>query len=170
MGVTENLGFLSHPEISEYCYKRWHSVFPFNQLLSCDEASKWHFQRSHKINEVSMPSMHRLSLGPVVLKTICAFYDRYNIYSTDQKFQLKQFYKIWPEMKNFTCYFFHHKIMKWPWLSPETKISYLVIFVSGYHNVMRSRGISGKSSMWHFQFSIWLKCSFGEVHFAENPT
>ncbi len=24
--------------------------------------------------------------------------------------------------------------------------------------------------MWHFQFSIWLKCSLGEVHFAENPT
>ena len=28
---------------------------------------------------------------------------------------------------------------------------------------MRSRGISRKSDMWHFQFSIWLKCSFGEV-------
>ncbi len=24
--------------------------------------------------------------------------------------------------------------------------------------------------MWHFQFSIWLKCSFGKVHFAENLT
>ena len=39
--------------------------------------------------------------------------------------------------------------------------------------VMRSREISlkwVKSNMWHFQFSIWLKCSFGEVHFAENTT
>ena len=24
--------------------------------------------------------------------------------------------------------------------------------------------------MWHFQFHIWLKWSFGEVHFAENFT
>ncbi len=37
--------------------------------------------------------------------------------------------------------------------------------------VLRSRGISLKSNiMWHFQFSIWLKCPFGEVHFAENST
>ena len=34
--------------------------------------------------------------------------------------------------------------------------------------VMQSRGISWKSNMWHFQFSIWLECSLGEVHFAEN--
>ncbi len=26
------------------------------------------------------------------------------------------------------------------------------------------------SLMWHFQFSIWLKFSFGEVDLAENPT
>ena len=37
-------------------------------------------------------------------------------------------------------------------------------------NVMRSRGISRRSNMWHFQFSIWLMSSLGEVHFAENPT
>ncbi len=30
-------------------------------------------------------------------------------------------------------------------------------------------GISWKSNMWHFQFSIWLKSSLGEVYFAENP-
>ena len=38
--------------------------------------------------------------------------------------------------------------------------------------VMRSREISLKSNMWHFQFSIWLnlKYSFGEVHSAENFT
>ncbi len=36
--------------------------------------------------------------------------------------------------------------------------------------MMWSRGISRKLDMWHFQFSIWLKCSLGEVHFAENPT
>ena len=35
---------------------------------------------------------------------------------------------------------------------------------------MRSREINRNSHMWHFQFSIWLKCPFGEVHFAENPT
>ncbi len=35
---------------------------------------------------------------------------------------------------------------------------------------MRSRKISLNSNTWHFQFSIWLKCSFGEVHFAENST
>ena len=35
--------------------------------------------------------------------------------------------------------------------------------------VMQSRGISRKSHMWHFQFSIWLMSSLGEVHFAENP-
>ena len=35
---------------------------------------------------------------------------------------------------------------------------------------MQSRGISQKSNMWHFPFSIWLKPSLGEVHFAENPT
>ncbi len=34
---------------------------------------------------------------------------------------------------------------------------------------MRSCGISWNSHMWHFQFSIWLKCSLGEVHFAEKP-
>ncbi len=34
--------------------------------------------------------------------------------------------------------------------------------------VIWSREISLKLNMWHFQFSIWLKCSFGEVHFAEN--
>ena len=33
--------------------------------------------------------------------------------------------------------------------------------------VMRSREISCNSDMRHFQFSI--KCSFGEVHFAETP-
>ena len=35
---------------------------------------------------------------------------------------------------------------------------------------MQSREISQNSSMWNFQFSVWLKCSFGELHFAENPT
>ena len=35
-------------------------------------------------------------------------------------------------------------------------------------NMMRSREISLKSNLWHFQFSIWLKCSFEEVIFAEN--
>ena len=35
---------------------------------------------------------------------------------------------------------------------------------------MWSREISLKSNIWHFQFSIWLKCSFGEVHFVYNPT
>ncbi len=35
---------------------------------------------------------------------------------------------------------------------------------------MWSRGISKMLHMWHFQFSIWLTWSFGEVHFAENPT
>ena len=34
---------------------------------------------------------------------------------------------------------------------------------------MQSGEISRNSHMWHFQFSIWLKCSFREVHFAENP-
>ena len=36
---------------------------------------------------------------------------------------------------------------------------------------MRYREISLKSNsnMWHFQFYIWLKCSLGEVHFAEKP-
>ena len=36
--------------------------------------------------------------------------------------------------------------------------------------VMQSRGISQKSNMWHFQFSIWLKSSLLEVHFVENCT
>ncbi len=36
--------------------------------------------------------------------------------------------------------------------------------------VMQSKGINLKSNMWHFQFSNWLKCSFGEVQFVENPT
>ena len=36
---------------------------------------------------------------------------------------LKQYYKIWPEMKNFTFSFFYHKIMKWHWLSPYSKAS-----------------------------------------------
>ncbi len=36
--------------------------------------------------------------------------------------------------------------------------------------VIRYRGISRKSNMWHFQFFIWLQSSLGEVHFAENPT
>ena len=35
---------------------------------------------------------------------------------------------------------------------------------------MRSWEISWNSQIWHFQFSIWLKYSFGEVHFAENST
>ena len=35
---------------------------------------------------------------------------------------------------------------------------------------MQSRGISRKSNTWHFQFSIRLNYSLGEVHFAENPT
>ncbi len=29
--------------------------------------------------------------------------------------------------------------------------------------------ISRKLHAWHFQFSIWLKCPFEEVYFAENP-
>ncbi len=28
----------------------------------------------------------------------------------------------------------------------------------------------GESHMWHLQFSVWLKYSLGEVHFAENST
>ncbi len=36
--------------------------------------------------------------------------------------------------------------------------------------MMRPRGISQKSNMLHFQFSIWLKFSLREVHFAEKPT
>ncbi len=36
--------------------------------------------------------------------------------------------------------------------------------------VMGSMGISRKSNVCHFQFSIWLKFSLGEVHFAEIPT
>ncbi len=44
----------------------------------------------------------------------------------------------------------------------------VLIFVWQY--VMRFREISLKSIMWHFQISIWLKCSFREVHFAEHPT
>ena len=36
---------------------------------------------------------------------------------------LKQYYKIWPEMKNVTFHVFHHKIMKWLWLSPYFKSS-----------------------------------------------
>ncbi len=36
--------------------------------------------------------------------------------------------------------------------------------------VMWSREISGNLHMWHFQFSVWLKSSLGEVHFAENPS
>ena len=28
----------------------------------------------------------------------------------------------------------------------------------------------GSQTMQHFQFSIWLKSSLEEVHFAENPT
>ncbi len=48
------------------------------------------------------------------------------------------------------------------WLNISTKLySYIL---------MRSSQISLKSNMWCLQFSIWLKCSFGEVHFAENPT
>ncbi len=43
-----------------------------------------------------------------------------------------------------------------------------------YMYVMRMwstcREISLKSNMWHFQVSVWLKYSFGEVHFAENST
>ncbi len=35
--------------------------------------------------------------------------------------------------------------------------------------VMWSREISLRSNMWHFQVSIWLKCSFGGVNFAETP-
>ena len=36
--------------------------------------------------------------------------------------------------------------------------------------MMRSRDISLKSNLWHFQFWIRLKSSFGEIHFVENPT
>ncbi len=36
--------------------------------------------------------------------------------------------------------------------------------------VIQSTGMSRNSHMWHFHFSIWLKFSFGEIHFAENPT
>ncbi len=36
--------------------------------------------------------------------------------------------------------------------------------------VIRYRGISQKSHKWHFQFSIWLKSSLEEVHFADNLT
>ena len=42
--------------------------------------------------------------------------------------------------------------------------------VTHRYYVMRSSGISRNSHMWHFQFSICLKCSLGEVHFAKNPT
>ena len=34
--------------------------------------------------------------------------------------------------------------------------------------VMQSGEISLKSNMWHFQFSIWLKCSFEEVYFTKT--
>ncbi len=46
---------------------------------------------------------------------------------------------------------------------------YTLMVYPPYLNVMRSRGISLKSNMWHFQFSIWLKSSLREVHFAEKP-
>ncbi len=36
--------------------------------------------------------------------------------------------------------------------------------------VMRSRGISRKLHMCHVQFSILLKSSLGDLHFAENPS
>ena len=48
---------------------------------------------------------------------------------------------------------------------------FVCLFVLCHNNyVMLSRKISLKSNMWHFQFFIWLKLSFGEVHFVENPT
>ncbi len=37
-----------------------------------------------------------------------------------------------------------------------------------YLYAMWSRGISQKSNMWYFQFSIWLKSSLGEGYFAET--
>ncbi len=43
-------------------------------------------------------------------------------------------------------------------------------FIATTAYAMRSREISLKSTMWHYQFSVWLKCSFGEVYSAENPT
>ena len=53
------------------------------------------------------------------------------------------------------------------WNSIHT-LTILSLYLALY--VMRSRGISRKSNMWHCQFSIWLKCSFRKAHFAENPT
>ncbi len=38
-----------------------------------------------------------------------------------QNGSLKQYYEIWQKMKMFTFHFFHHKIMKWPWLSTYFK-------------------------------------------------
>ncbi len=55
-------------------------------------------------------------------------------------------------------YFIRLTIWNFPWIKQHIHLY-----------VMRSRGISRKSNIRHFQFSIWLKSSFGEVCFAETP-
>ena len=57
------------------------------------------------------------------------------------------------------------------WLSIVTHLHmhYTLIYIR-LSFMMQSREISLKSNTWHFQLSIWLKSSFGEVHFAENTT
>ncbi len=59
--------------------------------------------------------------------------------------------------------------MLWKW-STYYFVFCIIMHYSLGEYVMRSRDISQNSNMWHFQFSIWLKCSFGEVHFAVNST
>ena len=39
-----------------------------------------------------------------------------------------------------------------------------------FQTMMWSREISLNSNIQHFQFSIWLKCSFGEEYFAGNAS
>ncbi len=57
----------------------------------------------------------------------------------------------------------HPVTQNWVFLTTGTYLS-----ICWVKYAMRSREIKHAR---HFQFSIWLKCSFGEVHvqFAENP-
>ncbi len=61
----------------------------------------------------------------------------------------------------------------WWQRAPWTRLYFPMQIPNGHDielYVMWSREISQNSNMWHFQFSIWLKCSFGEVQFAEKPS
>ncbi len=47
---------------------------------------------------------------------------------------------------------------------------YFALCIMPHLYVMRFKENSRNSHMWHFQFPMWLKCSFRDVNFAENPT